>query len=563
MAIANSSPIRYTPKGLTDAFDATDEFKGAAQSLANLIFDQTNPELVIARPGVIAIVDMATRGFNTPGFICVHATVGTRVYGMVATKRNVGNDEPFCYDTATNSFVPMSGVTSGNTPSSPATSGDWVPPTMASIGKYIIITHPGFSGVGANFYGVIDLSVLSAPVWSSHNLATNALTAVPTAVANLNNRAYFSVANQLPFSDVLDPLTRTNASQQLTAGDTSNITAMAGLPMQTTGSGVLSALTVFKPTSVWQVTGDPTTNTLALNFLSLTTGTNFPRTLAQSSQGVYFTSTGGPYVVDLLGTVRSLVNGQDGGEADIQAAFINAITPSRWAGVYNSSIYRVSGQTIIRGVTQTNDYWFDEKKRRWNGPHSFAYDCASALSGYCILTVAASSGLLIQSQLTPQLASVYTDLGSAYNVSLQTSTFPKVGDMCIKQVAESQIELGGLPTGASYTITAQDELGTTLSSVVINVSLGGLWGGFVWGDGTPWAGLAVWGSVGKWGSTPLGTSWVWTSGQRYALRTYRVPWTEPFVFEKMQLLVEAVASATVAIGTFYARYQKTGYMTLR
>jgi hypothetical protein len=135
---------------------------------------------------------------------------------------------------------------------------------MAVVSTKILVTHPGFSGTGSNFFGVIDISNPAAPAWSSANLATNALTGVPTSVANFNNRAYFSVGNTLQFSDVLVPTTRSNASQALTVGDTTAITAQSGLPFQTTSGGVVGALVVFKQSQIWQVTGDPTTSNLAL-----------------------------------------------------------------------------------------------------------------------------------------------------------------------------------------------------------------------------------------------------------------------------------------------------------
>jgi hypothetical protein len=275
-------------------------------------------------------------------------------------------------------------------------------------------------------------------------------------------------------------------------------------------------------------------------------------------------STGGPYFIDPLGSLRPLTDRADNLEPDVQTPFINASTPTRWAAAYNSSIYRVCGPTVVRGVQVTNDYWFDEKKRRWSGPHSFAYDCGSALGGYFVLTSAANPGLLLQSQPTPQLSSVYTDLGAPYNVTCLSATFPEAAAMSMKQVVESQIQLGGLPLGATYTITAQDEQGALLGTVTINVSLGTLWGSNNWGDGAKWAGLPVWGGSGLWGSALQGgTAWIWTAAQSYAPHTYPIPWTSPLVFDKMQLLITAVASANLQIGTFYARYQKTGYMTMK
>jgi hypothetical protein len=559
MAISNSHPVRFTSIGLVDAYDATGRFPGAARRLQNLVFDGSNPELVLSRPGVTLLADFSTNGFTTPGFVSVQASVGTRIFGMIASARNAGNDEPFCFDTATGLFVTISGVTGANTPTSPATFGDWTPPTMAVVGVMVLVTHPGFSGAVGKFFGIIDISNPAAPAWSVANTVTTLLPNVPLAVANFNNRAYFACRNALYYTDVLtNPPTITNATQFLTLGDSSNITALVGLPMQTTSSGVLQSLTVYKPTQIWQVTGDAAFNNLAENYISLNVGTLAPRSVVQSPFGQYFYSTGGPYFVDLLGALRPLTHSLQDLEPDIQQPFINARFPSRWAGAYNSTIYRVCGPTVVNSAATTNDYWFDEHKRRWNGPHNFTYDCASAVGGFFVLSAAGNPGILIKSQPTQTQNLTLTDLGSNIATSLLTSTFPKIGDMAIKQVAESQIELGAT-AAVHYTITALDEGGSVLDQTVIGVTpVGAPWGYFYWGMGTLWTASNTWGGGSVWGG-----GGVWGAGVPAIPRTYPVTWNSPFVFEKMALQVDAIAFGQATIGTFYARYQQTGYMTVR
>lgn len=573
MAINRSSPMRFTARGLVDSFDATDKFPGACQALTNLVFDPSNPELVVTRPGVTQLASFATAGFKNPQFISVHAAVDTRIYGMIGSDLNVGFDEPFCYDTATGAFVPISGVTSANVPTSPSTLGEWVPPTIANVGVMILITHPGFDGV-TNFFGWIDVSNPAAPAWHAGNTATHALPAVPVAVANFNNRAYFACgtaagrpANQLYFTDVLtNPPTITNATQFLVIGDAGPIVALAGLPIQTTSSGILQTLTIFKQTQVWQVAGDSALNNLSQNYVSLTIGTNAPRTVVQSPFGMYFSSTGGPYFIDPLGTLRSLTHSSQQLEPDIQVPFENAVNPSRWAAAYNSTIYRVCGSTVIQGRQSTNDYWFDEHKRRWNGPHTFGYDCASPQAGYFVLSSAANPGLLVKSLPIAPTSFVDTDLGTAFTVKLLSSTFPKVDWMAIKQVAESQIELAASGCLVNFTITAQDEIGNTIGQAVIQTTSGGsIWGAFIWGVGM-WGcpNDVVWGGSALWGSPPVGSGVLWGAGQiRSIPQTYPVPWPAPLVFEKMQIQITTDIAANVSIGTFYARYQKSGYMVIR
>lgn len=536
--------MRFTPKGLADAFDATDAFPGACLNLGNVIFDTSNPELTVPRPGVTELYQLTTLGFANAGFVSVFGVSGSRIFGMVASSRNPGQDEPFCIDIATGAAVAIAGVTAANTPLSPASSGEWIPPTLSSIGVYIIVTHPGFNGVGANFFGVINLTNPAAPVWSSANCATNPLTAVPSAVANLNNRAWFAVGNQLQYTDSLDPLTRTNATMALVVGDTGVVNALSGLPMTTTSSGVLAVLTAFKLTQVWQVSGDPTTSDLALNFISLKVGTNAPRSVSQSPAGLYFLSTGSPYFIDPFGVLRPLSHRADRIESDVQTPFINATTPSRWAGAYNSAVVRFCGPTVLLSQAQTCDYWFDERRRRWNGPHTFQYDCADAYDSYFILSSVNNPGSLMRSQPSAKTDTIYTDMLAAYDFTVGSAAFPKVGDMCMKQVSESQIELGGYPSGVVYTITASDEAGEVIDTVQINVASAAV--SPIWGGGGSWGGGGIWGAASR--RPPL---------------TYAVPWHAPLVFEKLLITVTADVNRDVEVGTFFARYQKTGYMTTR
>lgn len=545
MPIPKAYPVRFTPRGVCDAFDATDAFQGACQSMSNLVFDQANPELITARPGVGAALTTFP-GFTTPGFVSVHVTLGTLTFGMLATGRNAGHDEPFCYDNASGTFITVSGVTSGNTPLSPATSGAWTPPTMAVIGIKIIVTHPGFSGT-SQVFGVLDVTNQAAPAWSATNLATNPLPSPPTAVANYNNRAYFVTRNTLWYSDVLDPTTATNAGQSLTVGDTTPITALSGLPLSTTSSGVVGALVVFKTASIWQVTGDEslTNNPLSLNYLTLTTGCIAPRSVVPANFGIPFVGIDGPYFLTFLGSVSPLNNPMTlGPPSDVQAPFYNTTDATRIAAGYLGNVYRICVPTQVNGVDQTSDYWFDLHRRRWNGPHTFTYDCVSMVSGtttgsYFLLSSADNPGMLFRSITQPQpgITPEYDDLGAALSTQLVSSSLPKTGHMTEKQVVESTIELSSTGGAVLYQLTAQNDRGATVGlASVMTPPVGVTWGsGAIWGGGAQW------------------------SSSVNVPRTYTVPWAAPVVFKKFVLNVSAVASNNLSIGTFYARYQDTGY----
>jgi len=540
MAIRNGQPVRFTAKGICDAFDATDAFPGACALLSNLIFDQGNPEIVVSRPGV-GTPKTSFASFTSPTFVSGFITIGSVVYGMVSTGRNAGHDEPFAYDLNAGTFITISGVTAGNTPTSPATSGPWTPPTFAVVSTKILVTHPGFNGAGSNFFGVIDITTPATPSWTAANLATNPLPGVPTSVANFNNRAYFAVGNVDYFSDVLVPTTRTNASQSVTLGDTTPITAQSGLPVQTTSSGVTGALVVFKGSSIWQITGDPATNNLALNYVTLTTGCIAPRSVVQGPFGIFFIGVDAPYVLNFLGVLSPLSKtpGNDG-VADVQVPFQNTTQASRISASFSGNIFRVCVPTIIAGVTQTNDYWYDIRRKRWNGPHTFTYDAISQFGNNFILSGADHGAALFLSQSIPAIGSVYTDNGVQLTSHLRSSSFPKTGHMAEVQVIESTQEFASSGASVNYNITALDDQNNTINSTFVL---------------TPAAGI-TWGGGGLWGG---GAPWASTSNIPHV---YTVPWTIPLVFQKMAIDITATSSNSLSIGSFFARYADTGYTNM-
>ena len=534
MPLRRQKVLRWYPGGLCDAYDSTFTFEGACTSLQNLIFDQANPEAVVSRPGVQALTTFS--GFTTPGFVSLHVPVGNLIYGFIASGRTAGYDEPFCYNVTTNSFVTLTGVTSSNVPQSPATSGAWTPPTAAVVGTYLIMTHPGFSGAGSNFFGVINLSTNA---YSSSNTATNALPGVPSYVANFNNRAYFAIGNVLYFSDSLAPLTRTNATQSLTVGDTSTITALSGLPVTTSTAGVIPALIVFKTSQVWQVTGDPalSANPIAQTYLSLSQGTSSPRSVVQTTRGTFFLGTDGPMVITALGAVEALVH-SGSMISDVRVPFINVTVPSRVEGEYASNIYRVCVPTSLSGSAQTNDYWFDVNKGRWTGPHTFVYDCASSLGSSFVLSSASIPATLFSSTPNPTASSVYTDNGSAITTVLKSSAWPQSGDMEEYAILETVLELTSAGTAVQYNITMTDTENNSLAAATVSTSsVGALWGSFTWGQAQ------------------------WTPSVRIP-NDFTVPWSAPVVSDKFIFGVSAISSAALTIGCAQSRAQPIGY-TLR
>ena len=590
---SKSYPVKFTPKGICNAWDATEKFPGACLQLKNLIFDQSNPEQVVMRPGVgSALVNLASL-ISGATFISVYVCIGDIIFGMVNSSLNAGKDQPFAYNIATSSLISIANITNANTPTSQSSIGDWVPPTMAMVGSTIVVTHTGFAG-GLNFanftgaitgseltvsaltsgavsigqtlatvasvpigtsiigflngtyggngiyllnnsfsspvsaeamsssgytqFGIINLSNPSAPFWDATTTGVNNLPSIPTAVANFNNRAYFACGNASYFSDVLIPTNMAQAGQALAHGDTTPITGYGGLPIQTTSAGVIGALIAFKQFQVWQITGDEAvTGSLAQSYLSLNVGTNSPRSIVQTPAGMIFIGIDGPYYVTPLGQVLPLTNNANSLVPDLQQPFQNLTTPTRAVAAFTGAVYRVCLETVLQGVAQTNDYWFDVTNRRWNGPHTFPYDCASYSGDYFLLSGAGSGAKIFTSDYIERENSVYTDNGSFLSFTLQPCFLPKTSNINQKQVVESTIELCNTGSTQLYYLTAQDESFNTIGSATIQ--------------------------------TPVSDSPI----------TYAVPWDAPLVFKKLSIIITGVSGFNSEIGTMFFKYQDCGY----
>src|SRR5512135_2258399 len=102
MALRNAKPLTLKPKGLSDSVDGTNAFPGAMASLANLIPNPSTDDTWVPRPAATKLTDFP--GFNTPAFVSACLVVGNIAYGMIASAKNVGNDEPFAYNLSTNVF---------------------------------------------------------------------------------------------------------------------------------------------------------------------------------------------------------------------------------------------------------------------------------------------------------------------------------------------------------------------------------------------------------------------------------------------------------------------------
>lgn len=524
MPLRNAKPLIIRPKGVCDALDGTNAFKGAMSSLSNLIPDVTTTDLFVPRPAAVELVNLAAGDIS--GFVSTFLIIGNVVYGMGATGGGLaGFDIPFTYNIATNTTSIPTGANGGNIPSSPPPTGNWVPPTMDLIGTKIIVAHSGFSGTGSNFFGVIDITNPAAPTWTSANTAVNALPSVPTVVKNFNNRAYFACGNEAFFSDVLDPVTMTNSTQFLTLGDTTPIVAYGTLPLNTTAGGVVASLIAFKNTIIYQIAGDLALMDLTLAAIPSGVGTYAPLSLANTPEGLAFISPDGLRMVNLLGNVTQPIGANGEG---ISVPFITALVPSRISAAYNVDVLRISVGTV--------EYWYHTTRKAWTGPHTFP---ASLIGGYQDSFVLAPLNVLFslwQSDIIVNIDSVYVENSVDLQFDYQTVLLPDTNLMSENCIVETTIMLAFQSGAGNISASFLNENQNTLNSV--NITGGGtptIWGNFIWGQ----------------------VNWL---GTLFNLQQLQIPWTIPIVFKQGYVNISGASFFGFKIGNLYLKYQPLGYL---
>lgn len=531
MALRNALPISFTPTGVTDTLDGTNSPPGSMEALVNLIPDPTTLGNWICRPA--SELETSFSGFTTPGFISLLFVNGTYAYGLIASGLNAGKDQPFVYDLTAGAFVAVTGITGANTPTSPATSGDWVPPTAAQIGVYVIVTHPGFTG--ANRFGYFDITNPAAPVWNAGNTAVNALPAIPKSVAQFNGRAWYAVNNAVYFSDALVPLTITNATQILTLGDTQSVTALAGLPLNTQTGGIIQSLIAFKGASImYQITGDSATSNLASNALDVATGTLAPNTICSTQRGLAFMAPSGLRIIDFNAQVSDPIGT---GGTGVTIPFIFSNVPSRMAAAYGYNTYRITTQNAAALEFPWQEWWFDFVRGIWCGPHTFPASLIETLPDNSFLIAPTSVNAQLYIGMTVQnTLSSFTENGVQLEFEWLSSSLPDTQAMAENAMVETTINMSVVPGNSTISVTAVDENDAALDQASLTSSGSAtIWNAFTWG-------IAVW------------------RGTSIAFRPRQIKWTKPIVFRKMQIDVVGNSAIDFRIGTMYARYQQLGYL---
>jgi hypothetical protein len=540
VSLRQTTPVKFSPAGVSDTLDGSNVFPGAMQALTNLIPDVTTKNVWTCRPAAISHTTFAS--YTTPGFISVIKVVGTRVYGMISSGRNAGKDEPFIFDMVAGAFVTISNITNANTPTSPAVSGAWVPPTMDLVGSKMVVTHPGYTGGGGMFFGWFDISTFASPAWDAGNTATNALPTPPTNVKQFGQRAWF-VCNSASsaatyFTDILDPLTITNANQILTYDDNTPITALGALPLNTqvTG-GIIAALIVFKEATMYQVTGDAasTTQPLTLNGMNVTVGTLSPNGIAATPKGLAFIAVDGIRVIDFKGVVSDPVGVAGSG---ITAPFAAISVPSRAAMACNADTVRVSLQYQGPAGVVPVEYWYTISRACWSGPHSCNCALMQSYSNTFVVTLPSVDANLFQSDSVQNQGSLFVENGTQLTLDWWTAVLPDAQVMAEFNLLEATINFVGATNAAVYTVQAINSDGTALDTITVSLDSGGsVWGSFNWGGG-------FW-SVSVSGLTPRPLNWHY-----------------PIVFRKLSMRVTGNSYLGFKIGDMFTRMEQLGYLQM-
>jgi hypothetical protein len=545
--------IRLSPKS---AGDSTSDAlpPGFMASLSNLVPNPLAPDQWVPRPAAQLLPSTQSPlpgSSGTPGFVSCAIVIGTRVYGMVATARNAGKDEPFSYNLVGNSYDTVSGITSGNVPTSPPTSGAWTPPTMDIVGTKIVVTHPGFNGAGNGFFGTIDISTVSAPVWSSGNTSTNALPAVPTYVKQFFNRAYFVVspAGLPPATYATDALNPNSASQPfiLTFGGASPITALGVLGLQNMFGGIIHALMVFKSieNNVYQVTGDfapdGSPGSLVLNSLEIATTTVAPLGVAPTPRGLAFLSPDGLRIIDWTSKVSDPIGISGTG---ITQAFTQSLVPSRMVMACNGQSIRITTQNNAVPNQPVQEWVYDLELKKWHGPHTFPWSLIvrNGLSYVGAGPFSAPIGGTIlnglwASDIIPNTQSQYTENGAQLSWTYTTSLLNTEGDIYEKAIVFSTIGVSGDAISQGLTCTALDANNSALNTTTVTpASLSGSrWGSMIWGSSS-------------WGAVSTG------------LFQLQIPWTVPIVADRVSFQIQGMSASGIALGELRAEVETLSYI---
>lgn len=578
---------KFTPNGLSDALfmqaDDQNAQIGGCLLLQNVVPARGARGTYAPRPGVgdTAYITWANApgtgggtGITTDGFVVAMLTLGSRVFAMIEG-HNGGTyyDMPACWDTSTGAFVAITGFTTANCPKDTgypngggagSVAADWTPVVMCQVGSKIIVCHQGFLGTG-NYIGWIDLGTMA---WSAGNL-TGALsfTVPPLSVTQFNGRAYYAVggsatSNNVIFSDSLNAINCTNATQVLTVGDNQPVLGFGQQPYNSTSAGgIIQSILPFKANSIAQISGDSTTSNLLVNVIATGIGTKAPQTIASTPLGVMFMAQDGVRYVDPYGKISPPLPG-------LRIPFINANAlagqcfPSTATAAFNSGMYRISLYTTDQyGNIQRVEYVYDFEYG-WHGPHRYSPGTGTGFAPllYATLgaafvftyrrsnpTITSGTQLTYLSQLLPGPLDAQTDNSDPVTWTLLSCALDDGYPMLAKNLVEAtlaynpgnvngNISVSFVPTPVGTNSGSSQPAGDT--ETMSYTAPGSLWG------------TAVWGAF-QWGGSALS-----------ALSEATIPLDSPVAYKGLQFGLSGTAALNQRIGSISYRGEIPGQTNL-
>ncbi len=392
---------------------------------------------------------------------------------------------------------------------------------------------------GAGVTLTVTSGTTAAPMYGAGQTNISLLLGVPVAVAQYNGRAWYAVNNTLQFSDALNPLNITLASQSVTCGDNTVVNAVQGLPLSNAyQGGVVQSLIAFKGDALYyQITGDIATLDLKVNAVTGSVGTLAPNSVVATPKGLAYIAPDGLRFVDPISGMSSDPIGSNG--SGVNLPFLYAVNPSRIAAAFDKNLYRVSVQNGFKDGQPNEEYWFDLFLQIWTGPHSFP---AALIAPYhvsvnnFVMVGVGINAKLWSSKAQISSSSTYTENGVAMSWIWQPTLLPDNEAMAANQVVESTLGLV-MPSTQSTTVLALDENGNALDTISMsgNGAGGAIWNSFTWGTGV-WGGLVM------------------------PYQEYTMPWHNPLVFKQMTIRMVGQSQSGFSIGNLRAKVQPLGYV---
>ncbi len=380
------------------------------------------------------------------------------------------------------------------------------------------------------------------PLWGAGDTNTNQLPSVPVGVAQYNGRAYF-VCNYdgIPLSDSLFPCIRSFANQALATNDGLASTAIGPLPLNSLLGGVVQSLIVFEGISkMQQITGDPTTNNLAMNELPVATGTLAPNSIFTWNQGLGFISPEGFRNIGFTAQVSDPIGDHGMG---VTTPFIYAVEPSRIAAAANADTIRFTVENDIVPSQPWQEWCFDITRKVFFGPHTWVSGLIQNWKNTFVVTPqgAGNSPLagqygLYRSDIFPSRSSSYVENGAQLSWAATTTLLPDNSAMAENAIVEATVALA-IPNHDQINVYFVNEAGVLLSAArpIFGSVIDPLWGQVIWGEFT------------------------WGPGRGF-LRQYPIFWDRPLVFKQGQVLVNGQSGLGMVFGNVYLRYQILGYL---